>query len=618
MKNINTNKKKIVIIGVGIFLFFAWVFSPIVFSGDTTENILYKNTVFIDTNGEIFYTLPKEKLLYQTPLSADKIDKTFLTLLTTKEDENYYSHLGVDVPKKIFLLGKYLLGSSHRGGSTITEQWIKNKYFRKNARTFPQKIRESLLANFFSFSKSKEEIITEYINIAYFGRGAYGVEAAANRYFNKSFTTLNFIEKSFLISLLSSPNSEIQNIRNFNNYRKKYYLHIAKQKRLLNNFLLEKYKTEEIQVISLQDKKFTEQAEHYKLYKDFISLAQINIQSQNINTSKGGITVYTKFRPKLQKQISRLVKNELSRLSKKNVKDAGVIVLDAQTGDVLALVSEIGSTEKNYKKMNTVLVKRPVASTIKPFLYLLAFLEGKKPTDTILDTKEKFLISKEGKEKKYYIPYNFNGKEFGEVFLQEALSNSLNISAVKLTKEIGVTKFYNFLQDVGFSFEENADFYGLSLALGTNDESLINLASHMSLFVHGGEQISPRILYKITKETNVKKSEIQEYTYPIHKKTIITSYSKEKIAEKTKQITEILKNPKNRQKVFHLNGTLGNNHGFSVKTGTSANFKDNWTIGFRDDYIVGVWTGNLDNTPMKEVAGVDGAAVIWRGIVEKL
>jgi membrane peptidoglycan carboxypeptidase len=600
-----------------VSLFFFWVFSPIVYSvifSDTAQkNIAYQNTVFLDANNEVFYTLPKENLQYHIPLSAEQIDNDFLLLLTTKEDENFYSHWGVDFPKKAYLLGKYVLGTSHRGGSTLTEQWIKNKYFRETPRNFRQKIRESVLAVSFSPFIEKEKIITEYLNIAYFGRGAYGVEAAANRYFNKSFVTLNFLEKSFLISVLPSPNDEFSNIKNFNKKNKYYFLDIAQKNFLLDEYLLEKYKNQTLEILPLQDEMFTQKNAEYEQNKELIALIQNQIFLENIDNTVGGLKVYTDFSPSIQKNITETVAEELGRLSENNVQNAGVVVLDAQTGGIVSLVSNTKNSPENYQKMNTVLTKRPVASTIKPFLYLFAFLQGKKSDDIILDTQTDFEIQKFSEKPEYYVPHNFNGQEFGEVTLAQALANSLNISAVKLLDELGIENFYNFTKTIGFEHEENADFYGLSLALGTNESSLLELARNFSIFVHGGEQISPRVIVKIEGPDNqlIK-------NYVPEKKQLLTQYEKNIREKATQDIFDILQNPVNRQKVFHLSGTLGNDHGFAIKTGTSANFKDNWSVAFRDDYIIGVWTGNLDNSKMKEVSGVDGSGVILRRIIDGL
>ena len=149
--------------------FLVWCFYPLVFSSSASidgNTLKYSNTVFLDKNDAVFYTLPKADMLHHFPLKREEIGDDFIFLLTKKEDENFYKHFGVDFPKKVYLLGKYILGSEKRGGSTLTEQWVKNKYFRSHARTFSQKLRESTLSLYFSTRVSKEEIVTEYLNIA--------------------------------------------------------------------------------------------------------------------------------------------------------------------------------------------------------------------------------------------------------------------------------------------------------------------------------------------------------------------------------------------------------------------------------------------------------------------
>ncbi|MEI7511193.1 MAG: transglycosylase domain-containing protein [Candidatus Peregrinibacteria bacterium] len=587
LKNLRPKPLFLLALFFAVLLFFVWVFSPLFFT--PVPSFALPNSHFYDKNGVLLWTVPKDDLAAQEPIAYAEIDPTFLTLLISKEDENFGTNGGVEFSKKVYLLWQYIRGNGSRGGSTITEQWIKNKYFRESPRTLWQKGREAVLAGTLSFTTPKEKILEEYLSFAYFGRGSYGVKAASQVYFKKQFADLNFLEKCFLVTLLSRPQEGESLAKNFGKY-KPYFLRIAEEKQLLPLDRIAAYAKEDF---ILPDK---ELVDFPVLLRPFLEYSQDEMKKQGIAIEKGGQEVFTTLDKHWQETTEKIVLDELVRLRANAVHDAGVIILDAKTGAIRTMVGTTRPEDKNVGKINTVLLPRPISSTIKPFLYLFLFLTtSAHPRDIVEDKKTEFPLPDGTK----YIPQNFKGEEFGKIALEEALANSANISAVKVLDRVGVAPFYNFLTSLGFSFPFPAEHYGLSLALGTAEVSVLNLASVASIFVHHGERVLPY-------STMIKNPLVAAIPPSVRLETALF------------WILSALNSDALRQRVFTYSGIFNTGRNFSIKTGTSANFRDNWTLGISDDLIIVVWTGNIDNSKMEEVSGVDGAGKIFAKILEAL
>ncbi len=596
------SRKKFLIFSslLGIIVFFIWVFGPLFWN--TPPSFSLPNSTLYDKNGIFLWRFSKNDLAYQEPIVFPEIDPVFLTLFLEKEDENFWTNGGVEFSKKMYLLWQYVTGNGSRGGSTLSEQWIKNKYFRESPRTLLQKGREAILSATLSLWTPKEKILEEYLSMAYFGRGAYGIKSASQVYFQKQFKDLYFLEKCFLITLLSRPQEADTLAKNFEKY-KLYFLRIAQEKNLLTPDLLEKYRNEHFVLPKSPEESSS------SVLQPFVEYTKAMLEKQNIFVEKGGYTITTTLDKHWQEMAEKIVIDELIRLRANNVHDAGVIILDAKTGAIRTLVGTTRPEDENVGKINTVLLPRPLSSTIKPFLYLYLFLTtSHHPRDQIDDTETEFPLANGTS----YIPQNFKGESFGKMALEEALANSANISAVKILNEVGVSEFYNFLTSLGFSFAFPSEHYGLSLALGTAEVSLLDLSSFFTIFPNEGIRISPIVFEKISFPNTVDILPIPNAT------DVLLSYNEKKKQTALFWIKNALASDVLRQRVFKYSGIFNTKRNFSIKTGTSANFRDNWTIGFSSDLIIGVWTGNIENSKMEEVSGVDGAGEIFAKILEAI
>jgi len=581
-------------------LFFAYAFFPIFFYSQ--ENIYQnENSLVTDQNGEIFFTFPKKIYTYQKNAKFSQVPDLFKNLIIWKEDRNFYKNYGVEIWTKFKIaVNAFFTWYVRRGGSTITEQWIKNKYFVGANRNILQKLREMTVAASMTFFYSKEKIFEDYLNHIYFGNLVYGVETAANFYFKKSIEHLNPVEQIFLISLISDPS--VLYDKDFNFTEKKYfYLDIAQKNNWISDLEYEEFYNFKINI------------ENYKRKKtNNIFLLDMIAKElpKNIDPSRGGYIFQTTIDKNWQKKIEDLTLEKIKFLKEKNVHDVGVVVMDGKNGNILSLIGSADPENKKFGYINTVLQKRPIASTIKPFLFFLAFMEGYQPQNVVLDKEKIFPL----KNNKVYRVRNFNGHEFGLVTLEKVLANSFNIGCVKLVEKISVEKFWKFLKNIGFDFEKNSDFYGLSIALGTTANSLLNLVENYSVFLNQGEiKIKSKILNKIIDQ------KIQKTIFENKKNhTNLNFYDKQKRNFAAAEVIRILSDENLRQRSFGFNSIFNNGKYVAYKTGTSTDFHDNFAIGFDQNLIVGVWVGNLNNEKMEVLSGIEGSGPILHEIADFL
>jgi membrane carboxypeptidase/penicillin-binding protein PbpC len=592
-----TRKRIIAFLGITVFLWLLWVFLPIL-TYDKTEYYT-NNSVITDRHNQIFYTFPKPHYTYQQNISLEEVPELFLKLLVWKEDQTFYENHGIALWTKIKLLGEFIItGEYRRGGSTITEQWIKNKYFLGKKRNGLQKLREMNAAFVLGMLTPKEQILEEYMNHIYFGNLAYGIEAAASFHFQKLASELNPTEQILLLSLISNP-ARLYNDNFGFTEQKRFYLDLALKKAWLPELAYREYSQYRINL------NFPETRRTENIFFIEELLKQIPSEFQ---LEQGGFLIKATLDKQLQTEIWEEVQDILPDLQTKNAHDIGVVLLNGKTGEVHAL---IGSSDPNNKKtgqINTAMQPRPIASTIKPFLFFTGLLFGIRPENIILDVEQNYPIE----NGEMYRVKNYNGLEYGLVTVEQSLANSLNIGSVKLLHHIRIETFWELCEQIGFTFLKDTNFYGLSLAIGTSEHTLLDLVSYYSLFQNEGNKVvSPQFLQSIVEDSSGEVLFTQTRNI---KDVDLGNLEKQKWA--AQEIVRILSDENLRQKSFGFNSLFNDGRNIAYKTGTSSDFHDNWAIGFDDMFVIGAWVGNLSNEKMDILSGVQGSGPILKRMVQ--
>ena len=443
-----------------------------------------------------------------------------------------------------------------------------------------------------------------YLNEVPYGGTAYGVEAASQTYFGKSAKLLSLPESALLAGLPQSPSA-------YSPYVGKLY--IARSYEVLRRMREDGYITSKIeseartQIDSMQ---FSTQigilkAPHFVFY---VKQRLIERYGEKV-VEQGGLKVTTTLDLKLQDIAQKSVADEIYAVKHLKITNGAVVAIDPNTGQILSMVGSKDWSDPNYDgKYNVTLATRQPGSTIKPVVYLAGLRQGFTASTMLMDTKTSF----PGGDKPEYVPENYDGKFRGPILVREALGNSINVPAVKMLSLVGIKNMMQMAYDLGIkSLEPTADNLkrvGLSVALGGGEVRPLDIISSYSAFANGGIRRDPVAILKVTDGNN---RVLEEWNPTTSSGLRVMSTGEAFI------ISNILSDPKARDITFGPRSLINvEGKTISVKTGTTNDRRDNWTIGWTPTVVVGVWVGNNDNTPMKEVAsGVTGAAPIWRKVI---
>jgi penicillin-binding protein 1C len=549
-----------------LFSFFIWAY----FQQKILTEIYQKqkSTVITDRNGEIIIVLPNQKGYRNQPIQ--EIPKRFKELLIKKEDRYFYYHFGFN-PFSIFQEGISRLGfGSRKGSSTITQQLVKILLGKEKERNFKNKILELFSAISLEIFKSKEEILRMYANSIYFGNQVQGIKEASQFYFGLSPEFLTDGQILQLLATISSP-SENNPLKNTN---KEIAPNLAQKLKLDSSRLV----FDDVNQIKKNAENYSENEITFEL-KPFLQ----NLNSNQLTIDK-----------ELTKKLREIVRRNIEELRFKNAKHAALIVIKLPENEILALIGspDPNSLENGYQ-INMLERPRPVGSTIKPLIYLKAFEKGLRPYTLVEDREYKYITALGFP----LYPKNFDWKYRGEVNLHYALSNSLNVPAVKVLEYVGLENFYQFLEkDLEFRPVQDFRNYQLGIALGVLEMNLIDLTKYFTIFPNQG----------ILKDLKIDFAQKQS----------------EKLISKPEYIqlvNKILNDRKTGIEQFGLKSDLNLfQENYALKTGTSRDFKDSWIIGFTPDFLVGVWVGNAENEPTDAVSGQLGAGKIWSETMELL
>lgn len=560
-------------------------------------------TKIYDRHEELIYDVFENQK--RTPVQLYEVPEDLRNATVAIEDKDFYRHRGFD-PIGYVRAVYYVFASRRRlqGGSTLTQQLVKNVLL-SSERTIARKIKEFVLALEIEAKYSKDQILQMYLNEAPYGGATYGVEEASQTYFDKSVSELNLVESAILAGLPQSPTyySPFSETKGYQ----------ERTKGVLRRMREDGYITPEEEEQALKELKEIEfatqsgilKAPHFVMYVKKVLEEKYGEEM----VEQGGLRVITSLDLELQDKVQEIVTTEIEKVEKYHITNGAAIVMDPQTGEILAMVGSKNYSDPDYDgKFNVVTSKnRQPGSTIKPVTYVTALKEGYTASTLLMDTLTTF---PGGAGQPDYKPTNYDNQEHGPVQLRYALGNSLNIPAVKMLALVGVKDMLTTAYEMGFSTleptRENLSRLGLSVTLGGGEVSLLDMATAYSAFANTGQRIDPVAVLKVAdKDGNT----LEEFK-PIPGKRVLSP-------AEAFIISDILSDNEARKITFGENNLLKfSGRPVAAKTGTTNDKRDNWTIGWTPQVIAGVWVGNNDNSKMKSlVSGVSGAAPIWRKIM---
>ena len=594
-----------------------------------TRQSTFASTQVFDRNGSLILELtdPTNPVAgRRTYAKIDQISDWLKKATLATEDPNFYRYtVGFD-PVAIIRAVYYVFseGEAVSGASTITQQVARKLMLsaeERNSRTPLRKIREIILANEMvrSGKYSRDDILEIYLNEIYYANQAYGIEAAAQTYFNKSAKDLTLAEGSMLAGIPQSPVLWDPVLHKQNTLRRQSDVLrlMAKVGFITQSQIAPAQREIESKTFTAPPANYSPVAPHFMQYvRD-----QLNAQFGAEGLYRKGLRVYTTLDIKVQTIAEQAIKEQISKLAEKHVTNAATVVMNPQTGEILAMV---GSADFNNAaisgQVNVALALRQPGSSIKPFTYLAALEKGWTPSTLYWD------ISK-GYQNQYgqvYTPKNYDGKFHGPMLMREALARSMNIPAVDTLNFVGVPEFLAYTKKFGINFPENPA-YGLAITLGGAEARLIDMTGAYAVLANNGLRVPPTAIRKVESADGtfvcdyLQQSAISNQPSAVAGNIVCNVPKREQIvsAEHTYLITNMLSDNTARVKSFGPNSVLKLSRPAAVKTGTTNDYRDNLTMGYTPDLVVGVWVGNSDNSEMKGTTGVTGAAPIWAEIMEK-
>lgn len=587
----------------------------------------FQTTYLYDRNGKQLYELIGEGR--RTNVKLSDIPQNLINATIAIEDDSFFSNIGIDVAATSLAILQYLGASADEqtaGGSTITQQLVRNVLFDpqyRAERSAARKAEEILLAIALTSRESKERILEMYLNEIYYGNLAYGAEAAAQTFFGKSVQNLTLGEAALLAGLPQAP-AELDplnpdpSVQAAVDYRWK----LVMGEMVEEGFITAQERDAALaQGLTFNEPRVDLKAPHFTVYaRSQLEQLMTQLGYSPEQIALGGLRVYTTLDLDINDMAQQVVREQVSNLTANNVGNGAVVVLKPVTGEILAMVGSKDYYDDSIDgRVNVTTAPRQPGSTVKAFTYAAAIERGMTPGDVIWDTRTEIGIP--GQQP--YIPRNYSGGYSGPLRMRIALANSLNIPAVQTLRwNVGVDYLLQFMYRLGItSLELNPSLYGLSLTLGGGEVTALELTRGYSVFPNGGTLVNTQaILCILTNENEI----LYQYENGCPSGTP-TAESIDAFAQPKRVLDEriafivsdILSDRVARSRV--MGSALDTpNITSAVKTGTTDNFKDNWTVGFTRNVAVGVWVGNSRGEPMVNTTGLTGAAPIWKAVLTNI
>ncbi len=549
-------------------------------------------SVVLDAGGVVLERDAEDGL--RIPITLDRVAPIAIAATVAAEDRRFWIHPGID-PLAVARAAA-TVGSQPSGASTITQQLARRLYLRADRGPLPvRKAREALIALELEGRRSKEQILELYLSDAYYGRGAYGIEAASRAYFGVSARDLDLAHAAYLAGLPQRPSAyqgaDDAAAEPAGKGRQLYVLG-----RLVEDGRVSR---EEAEAAAREPLALAGPAD--AIARDFVSYALRELARVRPDLAdRRGLVIETTLDAGLQAEAERLATLRLSDIADRHVTDGAVVAIEPGSGRILTLVGSAADDDPAHGGwIDMALAPRQPGSALKPFLYAAAFEHGYTPATPLLDVATTFATG-DGP----YKPLDYDRAFQGMVPLRTALASSLNVPAVRTLDALGVRTLLEMAHRFGLSSLTDAEAYGLALTLGGGEVPLLDLTNAYAALGAQGRLAQPyavervrdgagRILYE-HRRADTTRVIAQQHAY---------------------LLGDILSDADARIPGFGVATPFDLPFPAAVKSGTSTGFRDNWTIGFTPEIAVGVWVGNADGSPMTEVSGVEGAGPIWHDVM---
>lgn len=576
-----------------------------------TERKMQSSTKIYDRTGQILLYDVHENMK-RTVIPYEEIGVNIKNATVAIEDGEFYQHKGIRITSIIrATIWAKLTGKKIQGGSTITQQLIKNTLLTSE-RSITRKMKEWILSVKLEKIMSKEDILALYLNEAPYGGNVYGIEEASKAFFNKKPMDLTLAESAYLAAIPNGPTyySPYRKNKDKLDERKNLVL-----KRMLDLKFIDEtaYENAKKEVVVFQpERPMNIAAPHFVFFiKDYLE-NKYGIDALD----GGGLKVITTLDYNIQKKAEEIAKTIAKENQKNwNGSNAAVVVIDAKTGQILSMVGSRDYFDKTIDgNFNVATASRQPGSSFKPIVYSLAFEKGYTADTTLFDVKTEFNSSCDPTGKPLpghkgadcYTPGNYDDGFRGPMKLKDALAQSINVVAVKLLYLVGINDAIKMASDLGITTLTDPTRYGLSLVIGGGETTLLEMTSAYSVFADNGVRHPYKGILSIQDESGKVLEQYEDKPYQVLN------------TNTTNILSNILSDDAARTPTFGANSILNiPGREVAVKTGTTNNNKDAWTIGYTPSYAVGVWVGNNDNTPMKK-GGAALAGPIWNGVISEV
>jgi len=565
-----------------------------------SRSATFVSTRIYDRDGHLLHEIFDPNGGRRTLVPYEQISPYLVNATVATEDERFWQHPGVD-PVAILRAVYYNVREKEiiSGFSSIPQQLARLVLLSPEERreqSLRRKIREVVLASEISRRYSKRDILEIYLNEINYGNLAYGVAAAADTYFDKPASDLTLAEAALLAGLPQAPAywdpyADLEKAKR----RQSVVLDLMVEAGYISH---EEAEAAKIEPLDLQPLRFDMKAPHFVIW-----VQQLLEQKYGANVLyRSGLQVVTTLDSDMQTIAQQEAQAHLATLKDRHATNAALVALKPGSGEVLAMLGSADFYDAEIDgQVNVALRPRQPGSAIKPVTYVTAFEKGWTPATLIWDVTTEFKDAL-GRS---YVPRNYDGQVHGPVLVRQALAQSLNIPAVKALDFVGLPAMLDTAHRLGIVSLNRPD-YGLSLTLGGGDVTLLEMAGAYAVLANGGRYAPPVAILRIEDPAG---RVIEEYQPPVAEQVISPQHAY--------LITDILADNAARAPVFGRDNVLKLSRPAAAKTGTTDDWRDSWTMGYTPDLAVGVWVGNADSSPMKNVPGSRGAGPIWHNFMER-
>ncbi len=573
------------------------------------------STQIFDRNNELLYEIYGDT--NRIPVHLSDLPDHLIQATISIEDKRFYRHYGIDLEGIGRAIIRNLNQEQQQGGSTITQQLVKNALLSPE-KTMTRKIKEAILAIMTEFVYTKDEILEMYLNYIPYGGTSVGIEAASQSYFKKPASELTLAEASLLAGLPQAPTR-------YSPFGSNPEQAKTRQADVLRRMVEEGY------ITALQAEEALSEPLNYALSHTEIKAPHFVFFVRDMlyekygveKVERGGLRVYTTLDLNLQRKAQELVAQEIDKIKNYHVGNGAAVIIKPNTGEILAMVgSKDYFNAEDEGQVNVTISHRQPGSSIKPITYATAFQEKTlNPATLLID--EPTCFQEPGQ--KVYCPRNYDGSFRGTVTVRQSLGNSLNIPAVKAQATIGTQVLMNQAKKMGITTWLDPANYGLSLTLGGGEVKMIDMAQAFSVLANQGvlTPLTPILKIENYRGETIEEIDFEKRSADLEYLNNYEIYTKvgdlQRVMDRAPAylVSHILQDNQARSMVFGTSSKLViPNHIVSAKTGTTNDMKDNWTIGYTPEYLVATWVGNNDGSPMgRMVSGIMGAAPIFNQIM---